>query len=128
MISIALGLLIGTLYGLFFVTQQRRALSFDPTNFTRHLITSIMLSSLRLLILSLCILYILHSSIINLILVLISFILAFGYIVNTKLKQRNCSYVSTHLPTDLSFVALAKEEALAKAGSKESNGDSNERC
>jgi hypothetical protein len=94
-ISIALGLLIGTLYGLFFVTQQRRALSFDHTTFTRHLSTSVMLSSLRLIILSLSVLYILHSSVINLILVLTSFVLAFGYVVNTKLKQRSCSYAST---------------------------------
>jgi len=82
MLSIALGLLIGTLYGLFFVIQQRRALVFNRSTFTNHLIISVLFSFIRFALFALCMVYILHSSSINLILVLISFILAFWYIVH----------------------------------------------
>lgn len=84
MISIPLGLLIGIIYGLFFVTQQRRAFSFNQTTFTRHLATSLLLSMFRFTILAFCIVYILHSPTINPILILLSSTLAFWYIVRNK--------------------------------------------
>ena len=87
-ISIMLGLLIGTLYGLFFVMQQGRALSLNQATFIRHLTQSISLSCIRFIILAMCVLYILHSSAIDLILILISFTTAFWYIVHNKRIHR----------------------------------------
>jgi hypothetical protein len=84
MISIALGSLIGILYGLSFVNQQKRALSIKHTTFTRHLISAIVLSSARCTIFALCIVYILHSPSINPILILLSFALTLWYIVRNK--------------------------------------------
>lgn len=89
MISIALGLLIGIIYGLFFVTQQRRAFSLDQPTFTRHLITSLLLSTLRFTILAFCMVYILHSPSINPILILLSAPLAFWYIVRNKKVRKH---------------------------------------
>jgi len=74
MFSIILGLSLGTLYGLFFVLQQRRALSLDRASFAQHMIKAIFFSMMRFTLCALGVIYVLHSSSINLILVIISFL------------------------------------------------------
>ncbi|HSC24741.1 MAG TPA: hypothetical protein VLB80_00790 [Candidatus Babeliales bacterium] len=81
MISIILGLIIGTVYGLFFVAQQRRALSLGHVSLLYYLFSSLLFSCIRCIIFAFCIIYVLRSSSIDLILVLISFSLAFWYII-----------------------------------------------
>ncbi len=81
MLSLILGLSIGTVYGLFFITQQRRALSLERTSFAHHLMKSVIFSVARLTILAVAMVYILHSSSINPILVLISCVLAFWFVM-----------------------------------------------
>jgi Ca2+/Na+ antiporter len=99
MLSIILGSLIGILYGLFFVTQQRRALSLDRTSFAHHLAKSVLFSLARLIILAIAMVYILHSSSINLILLLLSFLTSFfiiSYFVKLQHVRRKSSEEKGH--------------------------------
>ncbi len=78
--SILLGSVIGYIYWLLFVTQQRRAFFPGEQNQKRFAI-SIFLAITRVAMLGGCMFYLLRSPSINLILVLISCMLTFWFII-----------------------------------------------
>ena len=83
--SLLIGSTTGIIYGFFFVTQKKKVLSSTNENqLIRHLTRSVIFSSFRVILFAACILYILHSDLINLIMVLISSTLSCSYIVYNK--------------------------------------------
>jgi hypothetical protein len=81
--SLALGSLLGILYGLSFFTSKKKALSYSskPTSFVVH-------SSTRLIIISLIFYYLLLQPGLNYILILISFFVTLWITILTKSDTR----------------------------------------
>lgn len=84
--SLIIGSLIGCVYGLFFVLQQKRAFSSKQLQKnSKQFIAALLLTVTRFVLLGGCLYYLLHSPSINFILILLSCMVTFWFIV---LKQR----------------------------------------
>jgi len=83
-ISVIIGISIGYFYGLSFVTQQKRAFFIQHFHRKKQFILSFCLSIGRLLLLYVCFSYLLHYPAIHSILLVISFMGAFWFIVINK--------------------------------------------
>ena len=83
-ISIIIGISVGYFYGLSFVIQQRKSFFIQQFHRRRQFIFSFCLSIGRLLLLCGCFGYLLHSPAIHSILLVVSFMGAFWFIVLNK--------------------------------------------
>lgn len=84
--SLAFGIALGFVYGLFFVLQQKRAFSSSIIVHNRYkfIIATLFFFSMRIMIFIVSLFYILHSSSINLILVLMSFVITVLIVILSK--------------------------------------------
>lgn len=83
-LSLIVGFLIGLFYGYSFVLQQRSIFFLQSTSYTSSKIIVILLFLSRVCLIGLCSLFILRSSIINSILVILTFVTAFWLIILKK--------------------------------------------
>jgi hypothetical protein len=86
LVSSAIGITAGIIYGLFFLFQRRRALLLEHTHRsqTKTFLANFFLSTARLLLLTLFLYYVLLSPTINFILLISCFLGAFWLIILTK--------------------------------------------